>query len=134
MPGTSPTLESCAASWAVARPRWRGRRRSSVPARGRSCWTISSAAALRPPCRSAPIYPGMCTTVTTLKMLASPARCRDFSRARLSSPGAGGGRTNLALVYYYVNNSFHIAPPTCKITNVTIYNYVLNYLCLLSTL
>lgn len=85
MLGTSQTLRLCAAGWAVERPQQLEDRLSSGQEKEQSCWTIWSAAGQKPPCWSAHIYPGTCTTVTTLKMLASPAHCCDFSNPTFSS-------------------------------------------------
>lgn len=76
--GTSLTHRLCVTKWAVERPWWLGGKPSSGPAQGQSYWTISSAPVQRRPCRSAPIYPGTYTTVTTLKMPVSRAHCPDL--------------------------------------------------------
>lgn len=86
MHGTSLTLRLCVASWAVERPQRREDSLSSGLEKEQSCWTIWSVVAQNPSCWSAHIYPGTCTTVTTLKMLASPAHCCDFSNPTLPSP------------------------------------------------
>lgn len=100
MHGISLTPRWCVASRAAGMRRWPAEKLFSGPAQEPSCWTISSVLVQRPPCRSAPIYPGTCTTVTTPKMRASPARCRDSSRNTLRSlPWVRRGRTNLELVY-----------------------------------
>lgn len=130
MHGISLTPRWCVASQAAGMRWWLTEKLFSGPAQEQSCWTISSVLVQRPPCRNVPIYPGTCTTVTTPKMWASPAHCRDSSRNTFRSlPWVRRGRTNLELVYMMEITALtlskgHFNTNCIQITQMTVSNYI----------